>query len=49
MDQNNISFINWSLADKNESSALLLPNSKKIEDNTLSESGKYIKSILSIN
>lgn len=42
----NLSYINWSLADKNESSALLLPNNKEINDNTLSESGKYIKSIL---
>ena len=41
--ENNLSYVNWSLADKNESSALLLPNNKEINDNTLSESGKYIK------
>ena len=43
----NLSYINWSLADKDEKSALLLPNNDKINDNTLSESGKYIKNILS--
>lgn len=43
INQNNLSYVNWSLADKNESSALLLPNNNEINDNTLSESGKYIK------
>ena len=43
---NNISFVNWSLSDKNESSALLKPNSKVINDDNLSESGKYIKKLL---
>ena len=43
---NNLSYVNWSLSDKNESSALLKPNSKVIKDENLSESGKYIKSIL---
>ena len=47
--ENNLSYVNWSLADKNETSALLLPNNKIIGDNTLSESGKYIKNILSNN
>ena len=42
---NNLSYINWSLSDKNESSALLKPNSNTINDDTLSDSGKYIKSI----
>ena len=42
----NLSYVNWSLADKNETSALLLPNNKEINDNSLSESGKYIKKIL---
>jgi len=46
IDENNLSYVNWSLSDKNESSALLLPNNKEISDNSLSESGKYIKSIL---
>ena len=41
--ENNLSYVNWSLSDKNESSALLLPNNKEVNDNTLSESGKYIK------
>ena len=39
----NLSYVNWSLSDKNESSALLLENNKVISDNSLSESGKYIK------
>lgn len=42
---NNLSFVNWSLADKNESSALLNPNNKVVSDDNLSESGKYIKNI----
>ena len=40
---NNLSYVNWSLADKEESSALLKPNNKVITDDALSESGKYIK------
>ena len=44
--ENNLSYINWSLADKDESSALLKPNSKVITDDALSESGKFIKSKL---
>ena len=43
---NNLSFINWSLADKNESSALLKQDSKVVSDDSLSESGKYIKNVL---
>lgn len=42
---NNLSFVNWSLADKNESSALLKQDSKVVSDDSLSESGKYIKNI----
>ena len=49
IDNNHLSYVNWSLADKNESSALLLPNNREINDNTLSESGKYIKKILTRN
>ena len=44
---NNLSFVNWSLADKNESSALLKQDNKVVNDDSLSESGKYIKKILS--
>ncbi len=47
INNNNLSYVNWSLADKNESSALLLPNNKIISDKTLSESGKYIKKMIS--
>lgn len=43
LKQNNISFINWSLANKDESSALLLPNKEDLSDSSLSESGKFIK------
>lgn len=44
--KNNLSFVNWSLADKDESSALLKPNTKVVNDDSLSESGKYIKKVL---
>ncbi len=43
LNSKNISWVNWSLSDKNESSALLLPNSDNDIDNHLSESGKFIK------
>lgn len=43
LNNKKISWINWSLSDKNESSALLLPNSDNDIDNHLSESGKFIK------
>lgn len=45
MKENNISWANWSLCDKNESSALLLPGAKanSISDEYLSESGKIVK------
>lgn len=39
----NISYVNWSLANKDESSALLLPNTNTPDDNNLSASGKFIK------
>ena len=39
----NISYVNWSFANKDESSALLLPNTNAIDDNNLSASGKFIK------
>lgn len=46
LNDKNISWINWSLSDKNETSALLIPNTKEndISDENLSESGKFIKS-----
>lgn len=45
MKQNNLSWANWSLCDKQESSALLLPNAPTtyINDDYLSESGKFVK------
>ena len=49
INNNNLSYVNWSLADKNESSALLLPNNKKINNDSLSKSGKYIKKVVSKN
>ena len=45
LNDNNISYINWSLSDKNESSALLKQDNKVVSDDSLSESGKYIKNI----
>ena len=47
IDKYNLSYINWSLADKNESSALLKENTRTIDDNNLSSSGLYIKEIIS--
>lgn len=48
MDENNLSWANWSLSDKNESSAFFLPGAKedKIDDTYLSESGKFVKEII---
>lgn len=46
MNENNLSWCNWSLTDKNESSALLKPGSTKISDTNLTESGKFIKKVL---
>lgn len=45
LNNNNISWINWSLSDKNETSALLIPGTptNDISDKYLSESGKIIK------
>ena len=43
INENNLSWVNWSLTDKNESSALLKENTNGVvNDNNLSESGKYI-------
>lgn len=48
MEQNDLSWCNWSLTDKHESSALLKPGSSKTNftDDDLSESGNFIKSVL---
>ena len=48
MKENNLSYAVWSLSDKNESSALLIPGSSenKIIDDNLSEAGKLIKSVI---
>lgn len=45
LNEKNISWINWALSDKNETSALLIPNTpyNDISDKYLSESGKFIK------
>ena len=45
LNSKNISWVNWSLADKDETSALLLPGTPEndISDDHLSESGKFIK------
>lgn len=49
LENRKISWIAWSLCDKNESSALLKDNTNIkgiFDDNYLSESGKFIKSVL---
>ena len=48
MNENNISWANWSLSDKNESSALLINGSpnNSLDDNYLTESGKFIKQVM---
>lgn len=45
MNENNLSWASWSLSNKNESSAILLPNApfNNISDEYLSEAGKFIK------
>ncbi len=46
LEKNQISWCNWSLCNKSESSALLLPSAPStgaMPDSSLSESGKYIK------
>ena len=47
MDDNNISWANWSFCDKNETSAALKPNAVASRNwNDVSQSGEYIKSKL---
>ena len=48
MKENNISWANWSLSDKGESSALLINGSpiNSLDDKYLSESGKFIKNVM---
>lgn len=48
LNENDISWVVWSLSDKNETSALLKPgtNPQNINDDSLSESGKYIESVM---
>ena len=48
MDERKISWVNWSFADKSESSAALLPGASNQGNwNMVSESGQYIKRLLS--
>ena len=48
MKENNLSYAVWSLSDKNESSALLVSgaSANMVTENSLSEAGKLIKSII---
>ncbi len=47
INENNLSYINWSLSDKNESSALLRPGTNDVfSENDLSEAGKFVKEVL---
>ncbi|MBR4814382.1 MAG: cellulase family glycosylhydrolase, partial [Paludibacteraceae bacterium] len=48
MNERKISWVNWSFADKNESSAALQPGASRSKNwNMVSESGQYIKQLLS--
>ena len=51
MEQNDLSWCNWSLTDKNESSAILKPGSSKTNftDDDLSESVKQMENIIKNN
>lgn len=46
MNDNSLSWVNWSLTNKNESSALLKEGCQKITDDCLTTNGEYIKNIL---
>ncbi len=48
MNKNNLSYAIWSLSDKNESSALLIPGASinNFNDDNLSEAGKLIKDLI---
>ena len=46
MKENNLTWANWSLADKDESSAFLKPNLKIINEDNLSESGKFVSNAI---
>lgn len=48
MKENNLSYAVWSLSDKNESSALLVSgaSANMVTENSLSEAGKLIKSVI---
>lgn len=48
MNKNNLSYAVWSLSDKNESSALLIPGASinNFNDDNLSEAGKLIKDLI---
>ena len=46
LNKYNISYINWSLSNKNEDSALLKPGTTVLYDENLTEAGIYIKKIM---
>lgn len=49
LDENHISFIGWNLSNKDESSAVLLPDCKKLsgwDEKDLNESGKWLRNTL---
>ena len=47
MNENNLSYVAWSLSNKDESSALLKPNTTEVNDANLSEAGVFIKKAVS--
>ncbi len=47
MNENNLSYVSWSLANKDESSALLKPSSSNVfTEDDLSEAGLFVKDVL---
>ncbi len=47
MNENNLSYVSWSLSNKDETSALLKPSSSNVfSDNDLSEAGGFVKNVL---
>ena len=46
LESKNISYVNWSLTNKSESSALMVSYCQTLTDNCLTESGKFVKKVI---
>lgn len=46
LNKNNISWINWSLSNKNESTSILKEHTTKITDENLTQAGFYVKELM---